>query len=173
MSNPSDQTSQPALTPERLDDIERALLGVLCAGLPPARLAGDDGFRVDVVTARVLGRLEDAPERHVEGGDRDDAGVRVSDAFRARLRDAIASLTEAGVLAEQPAGMPAAPGGYEDGIALDVVEPDAHPTVLDRHLAQECMEALFRVKAVYPYLMERYSASGEVWRRLRADGYAS
>ena len=33
------------------------------------------------------------------------------------------------------------------------------------------METLFRVKAVYPYLMERYSASGEVWRRLRAEGY--
>lgn len=155
---------RPAIAPGSLADIERALLGVLCAGLPPARAAGSDTFRVDYVTARVLGLLEGEAERHLAGG-------RVTPAFRERLREAIASLSEAGILADQPPGMPAAPGGYEEGLAIDVVEPDAHPTVLDRHLAQECMEALFQVKAVYPYLMERYAASGEVWRRLRAEGY--
>ncbi len=155
---------RPSPVPESLADIERALLGVLCVGLPPARAAGSDTFRVDYVTARVLGLLEGEGERHL-------AGERATLAFRDRLREAIASLTEAGILAEKPAGAPAAPGGYEEGLAIDVVEPDAHPTVVDRHLAQECMETLFRVKAVYPYLMERYSASGEVWRRLRAEGY--
>jgi hypothetical protein len=34
------------------------------------------------------------------------------------------------------------------------------------------MEQLFNIPAVYPYLMERYSSSGEVWRRLREGGYA-
>jgi hypothetical protein len=33
------------------------------------------------------------------------------------------------------------------------------------------MEKLFNIPAVYPYLMERYSASGEVWRRVRESGY--
>ncbi len=155
---------RPSPAPQSLADIERSLLGVLCVGLPPARAAGDDGFRVDYVTARVLGLLEGEAERHLAGG-------RVTATFRDRLRETIASLSEAGILADQPPGMPAAPGGYEEGLAIDVVEPDAHPAVLDRHLAQECMETLFRVKAVYPYLMERYSSSGEVWRRLRAEGY--
>lgn len=155
---------RPSPAPESLADLERALLGVLCVGLPPARAAGSDTYRVDYVTARVLGLLEGEEARHL-------AGERVTMAFRERLREAIASLTEAGILADKPAGAPAAPGGYEEGLAIDVVEPDAHPTVLDRHLAQECMETLFRVKAVYPYLMERYSASGDVWRRLRAEGY--
>ena len=153
-----------ASVPERLTDIERALLGVLCAGLPPARAAGSDAFRLDYVTARVLGLLEGEAERHIADG-------RVTDAFRDRLRGAVASLSEAGILAQPPAGAPAPAGGYEEGLALDVVEPDVHPAVLDRQLAQECMEGLFRARAVYPYLMERYSASGEVWRRLRAEGY--
>jgi hypothetical protein len=43
--------------------------------------------------------------------------------------------------------------------------------VVDRYLSQVCMEYLFNIPAVYPYLMERYSASGEVWRRLREGGY--
>ena len=93
--------------------------------------------------------------------------------FRAYLREAIASLVSQGILADQAAGLPAAAGGFEAGLAIDVVEPDAHPVVLDRYLAQQCMEMLFGLKAVYPYLMERYSASGEIWRRLRADGYGS
>lgn len=150
--------------PHDLAGIERALLGVLCVGLPPARAAGDDAFRVDRVTARVLGLLEGDGGRHLDG-------ERATTAFRGRLRDAIAVLAAAGVLAEQPAGAPLAAGGVDPALALDVVEPDAHPAVLDRHLAQECMESLFTVKAVYPYLMERYAASGAVWRRLRADGY--
>ena len=92
--------------------------------------------------------------------------------FATRLRETIASLSEAGILAEQPAGAPAAPGGYEAGLAIDVIEPDAHPTVLDRHLAQECMERLFQVKAVYPYLMEpvfgqRGGVAAAAGRRLR------
>ncbi|MBK9342821.1 MAG: hypothetical protein IPN07_07225 [Dehalococcoidia bacterium] len=70
------------------------------------------------------------------------------------------------------AGMPAAAGGYEAGLLLDLVEPDEQPAVLDRYLSQLCMEVLFNIRQVYPFLMERYSASGEVWRRLREAGYA-
>ncbi len=157
-----------SLAPQDLSDIERALLGVLCVGLPPARAAGDDGFRVDQVTARILGLTAGSAERHLEA-DR----TRVTAEFRAYLREAIASLVSQGILADQAAGLPAAAGGFEAGLAIDVVEPDAHPVVLDRYLAQQCMEMLFGLKAVYPYLMERYSASGEIWRRLRADGYGS
>ncbi|MEX1104456.1 MAG: hypothetical protein WED87_09405, partial [Dehalococcoidia bacterium] len=70
-----------------------------------------------------------------------------------------------------PAGMPAAAGGFEAGLQIDLVNPDEHPALLDRYLGQLCMEKLFNIPAVYPYLMERYSRSGEVWRRLRDAGY--
>ncbi|MGD9935760.1 MAG: hypothetical protein AB7T37_18845, partial [Dehalococcoidia bacterium] len=69
--------------------------------------------------------------------------------------------------------MPAAPGGFEAGLAIDMVNPDVHPAVMDRYLAQQCMEVLLNVPAVYPYLMERYAAAGGVWRNLRAGGYAA
>ncbi|MXX19828.1 MAG: hypothetical protein F4Z48_10130, partial [Dehalococcoidia bacterium] len=58
---------RPSVAPESLADIERALLGVLCVGLPPARAAGSDAFRVDYVTARILGLLEGDAERHLAG----------------------------------------------------------------------------------------------------------
>jgi hypothetical protein len=150
-----------------LDGLEVSLLGVLCVGLPPSRSAGDDAFRVDRVTAAVaaLAANGETPAYRAEDGP-------VPAAFRSRLAAAIASLTENGVLAEQPAGMPAAAGGFEAGLAIDLVDPDIHPAVMDRVLAQECMEALFRLPAVYPYLMGMYARSGEVWRRLRDGGYA-
>lgn len=155
--------------PEDLTSLERALLGVLCLGLPPSRAAGSDTFRVDHVTGVVAGLLVDGDAGVHLGAD----GLQVTPAFRTALRGAIASLVEKGLVAEQAAGMPAAPGGYEAGLAIDMVNPDEHPEVLDRYLAQVCMETLFRVPAVYPYLMERYSASGEVWRELRDEGYGS
>ena len=74
-------------------------------------------------------------------------------------------------MARAVAGMPAAAGGFEPGLQVDMVRPDEQPAVLDRYLAQLCMEQLFNVPAVYPFLMERYAASGEVWRRLREEGY--
>lgn len=148
---------------------EVALLGVLCCGLPPSRAAGSDTFRVDHVTAVVAGLYEaGGPDTHLEG-----AGPAITQAFRERLQAAIVSLTEKGIFEEQPGDMPSAPGGFEPGLAIDVVNPDVHPAVLDRYLAQQCMEMLFRAPAVYPYLMERYTAAGEVWRRLRAGGYAA
>ncbi|MBI2767102.1 MAG: hypothetical protein HYX53_14485 [Chloroflexi bacterium] len=153
--------------PEDLGEVEVALLGVLCAGLPPSRSAGDDTFRVDHVTAVVAG-LHGAGRREVHlAAD----GVAVTPEFRRELRAAIEGLAARGILADQAAGMPAAAGGFAEGLQIDMVNPDEHPAVLDRYLAQLCMEQLFNVPAVYPYLMERYSSSGEVWRRLRAAGY--
>jgi hypothetical protein len=67
--------------------------------------------------------------------------------------------------------MPAAPGMFEPGMELDLANPDEHPALLDRYLGQLCMEKLFNVPAVYPYLMGRYAKSGEVWRRLREADY--
>jgi hypothetical protein len=156
-----------ALRPGDLDGVEQALLGVLCVGLPPSRAAGDDRFRVDHVTAVVVGLREAGSETAHLAGE-----TAITAEFRARLQAAIGTLMERGVIAEQPAGMPAAPGGYEAGLAIDLVNPDVHPAVMDRALAQECMEVLFRVPAVYPYLMGMYAKSGEVWRRLREGGYA-
>lgn len=156
-----------AFAPGDLSDVEVALLGVLSAGLPPSRAAGSDTFRVDHVTAVVLGLAR--------GGRKDaylaSGGPAVTSAFRQDLRAAIADLAARGVIAAQSPGMPAAAGGFEAGLQLDTVNPDEHPILLDRYLGQLCMEELFNMPAVYPYLMERYSASGEVWRRLRQSGY--
>jgi hypothetical protein len=156
-----------AYDPDDLNPLEVALLGVLSVGLPPSRAAGDDTFRVDHVTAVVAGLAADGrPEANL-GPD----AVAITPEFRARLRSAIESLADKGIVAQQPAGMPAAAGGFEAGLQLDLVNPDEHPALLDRYLGQLCMEKLFNVPAVYPYLMERYAASGDVWRRLRESGY--
>jgi hypothetical protein len=155
--------------PDDLSDLEVALLGVLCVGLPPSRSAGDDTFRVDHVTAVVHGlQTEGRREVHI-GLD----GVSVTPAFRQELRATIEALVEKGLVARQPSGMPAAAGGYEAGLQIDVVNPDEQPALLDRYLGQLCMEKLFNIPAVYPFLMERYTRSGEVWRRLREAGYAN
>lgn len=157
------------IEPRDLGPVEIALLGVLCCGLPPSRAAGSDTFRVDHVTAVVTGLYETAERgEHLDGG-----GPAITAGFRSRLQAAVVSLTEKGILEEQPGDMPAAPGGFEAGLAIDMVNPDVHPAVMDRYLAQQCMEVLFNVPAVYPYLMERYAAAGEVWRNLRAGGYAA
>lgn len=158
----------PAYRPEDLAPLEVALLGVLSVGLPPSRAAGSDTFRVDHVTAVVHALATSGePAGHL-GPDR----VKIAPEFRAALRAAIESLSAKGLVMAQPAGAPAAAGGFEAGLQIDLVDPDEHPVVLDRYLAQLCMEHLFNIPAVYPYLMERYAASGEVWRRLREDGYA-
>ncbi|MGH2607867.1 MAG: hypothetical protein ACRDHF_02155 [Tepidiformaceae bacterium] len=156
-----------AYDPEDLDPLELALLGVLSVGLPPSRTAGDNTFRVDHVTAVVAGlAAEGRREAHLAPD-----GVTVIPDFRRDLRATIEALTEKGLVAQQPVGMPAAAGGFEAGLQIDLVDPDEHPALLDRYLGQLCMEALFNIPAVYPYLMERYSASGEVWRRVRESGY--
>lgn len=154
--------------PEDLDLLERTLLGVLSIGLPPSKSAGSDTFRVDHVTAVIAGTQEAGDRAAHLGPD----GVRVSEEFRGRLRATIEGLVEKGLVAMAIPGMPAAAGGFEAGLLIDMVEPDEQPAVLDRYLSQLCMEVLFNIPQVYPFLMERYSASGEVWRRLRDGGYA-
>ncbi len=153
--------------PEDLDEIEVTLLGVLCVGLPPSREAGSDEFRVDHVTA-VAHALKTGAAR---GAHLDADGLAVTTGFRATLRAAVIGLTAKGIVAEQVAGLPAPPGGFEEGLAIDTVNPDEHPVVIDRYLAQECMELLLRNPPVYRYLMERYASSGEIWRKLRESGY--
>lgn len=157
----------PAFNPEDLDLLEKALLGVLSVGLPPSRSAGSDTFRVDHVTAVVASLAEHGTKNAHLGPD----GVHVTREFRANLKAAVESLVEKGLVATQAAGMPAAAGGFEAGLVIDMVDPDETPAVLDRFLAQLCMEELFQMPAVYPFLMERYSTSGEIWRRLRDGGY--
>lgn len=154
--------------PEDLTDLEIAVLGVLCVGLPPSRSAGSDTFRVDHVCAVVHGlQTTGRAETHLRAD-----GVQIAAEFALALNAAVDSLQEKEFVVRQAAGMPAAAGGFEAGLQIDIVNPDEQPAVLDRYLAQLCMEKLFNVPAVYPFLMERYSASGEVWRRLREDGYA-
>lgn len=152
-----------------LELVERVVLGVLSVGLPPSRAAGDDTFRVDHVVAISTALSEDeAADTYL----RED-GIRVQQAFRDRLRASIESLAEQELVTTQPAEMPAAAGGYDATLAIDLIDPDEHPVVLNRNLSQECMETLLRDKRVYSYLMERYAKSGEVWRRLRDEGYGS
>jgi hypothetical protein len=153
--------------PEDLSPLECALLGVLMAGLPPSRSAGSDTFRLDHVTAVVHGLQTTGESAKYLAPD----GVQVTSEFRASLRAAVASLAEKEIVANAQGAMPAAAGGFEAGLHIDLVNPDEHPAVLDRYLAQLCMEVLFNKPAVYPFLMERYAASGEVWRRLREEGY--
>ena len=157
-----------ALQPEDLDQMERNLLGALSVGLPPSKSAGSDTFRVDHVMAVIAG-LQETGDRATYL--RED-GVHATQEFRARLRATIENLEAKGIVAAPVAGMPAAAGGFEEGLVLDLVDPDEQPAVTDRYLAQLCMETLFNIPAVYPFLMERYAASGEVWRRLREGGYA-
>jgi hypothetical protein len=155
--------------PEDLSAVEVALLGVLSVGLPPSKSAGDNTFRVDHVTAVVVGlEAQGRRDQHL-GPD----GVTVTAGFREALRAAIVGLEAKGIVAAQAEGMPAAAGGYEAGLRIDLVNPDDHPVLVDRYLGQLCMERLFNVPAVYPYLMERYARSGEVWRRLRDEGYGA
>jgi len=152
-----------ATQPEDLQPLEQVLLGVLSLGLPPSKAAGDDTFRVDYVCAVTYALRSGGQPHDCLAAD----GVRVQPEFRQQLEEAVASLTERGLLAHQPPGMPAAPGGFEPDLAVDLVDPDIHPTVLDRYLGQQCLELLFRDPNVYPFLMERYTRSGEGWRRLR------
>lgn len=157
--------------PEDLSDLEVTLMGVLSVGLPPSRAAGSDTFRVDYVTAVVAGLANQGRKEANLAPD----GQRVSPEFGKQLRAAIDSLTEKGLLAPQTGGVPGMPapaGGFEAGLEIDMINPDEQPAVLDRFLSQLCMEKLFNIPAVYPFLMERYSASGEVWRRIRDTGYA-
>ena len=153
--------------PEDLTELEVAVLGVLCVGLPPSRSAGSDTFRVDHVCAVVHGLQTSG---RGEANLRAD-GVNISPEFGVALSAAVESLQAKELVVRQAPGMPAAAGGFEAGLQIDVVKPDEQPALLDRYLAQLCMEKLFNIPAVYPFLMERYSASGEVWRRLREDGY--
>jgi len=157
-----------AYQPEDLTELEATFLGVLCVGLPPSRAAGSDTFRADYCAAVITGLLRD---HRREAYLRED-GVHVTEPFRVELQQTIESLIAKGLVAHTPVGMPAAAGGFEQGLELDLVNPDQQPAVLDRYLAQLCMEQLFRVPDVYPFLMERYTASGEVWRRIREGGYA-
>jgi hypothetical protein len=154
--------------PEDLAPDEVDFLGVLMLGLPPSKAAGSDTFRADHCAAVVRGLREGERTRYL----RED-GIHVTPGFRADLRDTINRLLEKGLVIFQPSDMPTAPGQFEAGLAIDVVDPDTQPAVTDRYLAQQCMEVLFNIPAVYPFLMERYTASGEVWRRLREElGYA-
>ncbi len=153
--------------PGELEPLEIALLGVLCIGLPPSR-SSDDTFRVDHVTAVVAGLQQAARQDAYLLED----GVSISPDFRIALREAIHSLAAKSILTSPAPDMPAAPGGYDPGLQVDVVNPDEHPILIDSYLGQACMEVLFKIPAVYPYLMDRYAKSGEVWRLLREAGYA-
>ena len=131
--------------PEDLTELEVAVLGVLCVGLPPSRSAGSDTFRVDHVCAVVHGlQTEGRGEAHLRAD-----GVNISPEFGAALSAAVESLQAKALVVRQAPGMPAAAGGFEAGLQIDVVNPDEQPALLDRYLAQLCMEKLFNIPAVY------------------------
>ncbi|MBK7725405.1 MAG: hypothetical protein IPI33_09270 [Dehalococcoidia bacterium] len=163
-ARPGGSANRWCTTPEDLDllnDTPRRALG----RASPSKAAGSDTFRVDHVTAVIAAMQETGDAAATWPED----GVRVIPGFRSRLRATIAGLEQKGLVTMPVAGMPAAAGGYEAGLLLDLVEPDEQPAVLDRYLSQLCMEVLFNIRQVYPLPhAERYSASGKVCRRLRA-----
>ncbi|HJP41398.1 MAG TPA: hypothetical protein QGF35_06805 [Dehalococcoidia bacterium] len=150
-----------------LEELEVAVLGVLSLGLPPSRAAGDETFRVDHCVAVVEGlRRNGSATSHLV-----DGGPAIASTFAESLAGAMASLEVKGLVVAQPHGLPAAPGEFDTGLEIDVVNPDTHPAVLDRRLAQQCLDRLLGLKDVYPFLMQQYARAGEFWRSARASGY--
>lgn len=154
---------------EDLDALEISFLGVLSLGLPPSQAAGDETFRVDHCAAVVEGLRESGNGQLYLR----DGGPAIGALFGKRLREAIDALGAKGLVSTQPGGMPAAPGGFEPGLLIDVVNPDEHPTILDRTIGQECLDLLLGIADVYPFLMSQYARAGEFWRKARAEGYAN
>jgi hypothetical protein len=154
-------------SPADLSLIERTYLGVLATGMVPARLANDPWLRLDYVTAVCLALREGQPRDAYLVGE----GPEVTAAFATVLTQAVLALDAKRILA---AGTP--PPDVLGGPELVRPRPppaldfDQHPRIWDRFLAQQCMEELFQHPAVYPFLMDKYQDSGEVWRRLYRQG---
>ncbi|MSQ62097.1 MAG: hypothetical protein EXR43_05935 [Dehalococcoidia bacterium] len=157
-----------------LDHLARTYLGVVAAGLVPAHLASDERFRLDYVTAVCHALARNLPP----GVDLDREGPQPQPAFLDALRSVIADLDARGVIV----------AGAGDGhlVVVPFLDPslgrltagqmatldlNRPPKIIDSYLAHRSLDALLALPAVYGFLMERYSASSEIWQRLVAQGY--
>ena len=159
-----------SLSPSDLPLLERVYLGVLATGIVPARLAGEPLLRMDYLTAVCVAIVEGHPQHLYVIGE----GPELEPVFAQRLLDAALSLDaraiiSAGTTREQILSV------SEEVMARPLppktIDFDQHPRILDRYLAQQCMESLFQDPAVYPFLMGKYQDSGEIWGRLYQQGY--
>ncbi len=151
-----------------LDELARAYLAVLAIGLAPADAAADPRLRPDHATAVTYALWRGEPPTRYLAQDEPTADLA------RRLEQAATSLEQAGVLdlggpspslltgLGIPVGLgPAAP-------PFDVRRP---PLVLDKWLAQRCLDRALSARPVYSYLMERYADSSEVWQQLDREGH--
>jgi hypothetical protein len=159
---------------EALSPLARAYLAVVAAGLVPWRLAGDETFRIDHVTAVCAALMAGMPaETHFEG-----AGPSPSSAFSDALRQTIAELDEteliiAGAGDGTMAMLPLIGQGRPMLSAAEIARLDLNqpPKILDTYLAYRALDELLANPRVYPFLMEKYGASSAIWQRLAAQGY--
>ena len=151
------------LHPTDLTLLERTYLGVVDAGMVPARLAGDPTLRTDHVTAVCLALREDKAAAAYLSAD----GVEPAGEFVAALTAAVHALDARGVIsAAPPPGDLLLSPDVPRSAPPAVIDFEQRPRILDRFLAHQCLEELFGDGRVYPFLMGKYQDSGEVWARL-------
>jgi hypothetical protein len=153
------------LNPGDLEELERAALGILGAGLAPSSVAGDPSFRLDVLIATSFALVQGlAPGSYLEpsGG--------ATAAFQRRLTDAFHVLEDKKILGMggPPPEVRISPGtGAFRAPGQDpIANFDQHPTVFDRHLAGRCLDEILRNGDVYRYVMGKYAESSEIWQRV-------
>jgi hypothetical protein len=157
--------------PEDLSRLERIFLGVLALGLPPASLAKDASFRLDVLTASAAALEEGRNEAdHLAPN-----GTEAAPAFEAELGAAVFELDRKGLIAlGSPPGINVTlMGTIEDAGGWRRVNYEEAPRIFDKYLAHDALESLLRVGPVHSYLMRKYGDGSEVWQGLMAKGYGS
>ena len=160
-----------------LDDLAplaRTYLGVVAAGLVPVHLANDQHFRLDYVTAVCHALARELPP----AVDLEGEGPPPQPAFLDDLRAVIGELDARGVIVAGAGDGHLAVVPFLDPTLgrltagqLAKLDLNRLPKVIDSYLAHRALDALLARPAVYGFLMERYSASSEIWQRLAAQGY--
>ncbi|HWO93182.1 MAG TPA: hypothetical protein VNL92_00270 [Dehalococcoidia bacterium] len=156
-----------------LPPLARTYLAVVSLGLPSARLANDESFRIDYVCAACHALWAGQAMRyHLEGDYQPQRG------FLDELRATIVDLDNAGViiagagdghLATMPfLGQDA--GKLTPG-QIERLDLNAPPKVLDTYLAYKALDELLSHPKAYTFVMEKYGASSEIWQQLTARGY--
>src|SRR5215218_3192059 len=157
------RASRSVLHAADLSLLERTYLGVLDLGMVTARVSGDPSLRLDRVTAVCMALRQGHDAATLLDGD------HVQEQFTGELIAAIFTLDDTGAISTGPPP-PDSVISPEDlqtrPVRPATIDFDHHPRILDRYLAHECMEELFRDARVYPFLMGKYQDSGEVWARL-------
>ena len=144
---------------------------MLALGLPPATLAGDATFRLDVLAASALALAQGRDEAfHLDPG-----GHSASNAIADLLTAATVSLDEKGIISlGAPPGINVTlMGGIGTREGWRAIDFEQAPRIFDRYLAHACLESLLSQPAVHPYLMRKYGDGSEVWQRLMREGYGS